>query len=76
MNYLLNIMSLMLQQNSAEKQFTSVSLIILAVLLFTLVIDSAVKGKFVPKSGLLRAIILVLFIFVLGALILVNIYYK
>ena len=76
MNYLLNIMYLMLQQNAGEKQLTKISLIILSVILFSLVIDSAVKGKFVPKNGAIRVLILICFILAFGALILTNIYYK
>lgn len=76
MNFLLNIMSLMLEQNDAERRLTTIGFVILAILFLVLLIDSAVKGRLVPKSGVVRAIILIIFILALGTLILIRIYYK
>lgn len=76
MNILLNIMSLLLEQNEIEKRLTSIGLVILVILFLVLVIDSIVKERFVPKSGLVRGIILVCLLLAIGTLILIRIYYK
>lgn len=76
MSTLLNIMSLLLKQNETEKRLTSLSFMFLAIVLLILIIDCVAKGRWVPKSGAVRAIIVLAFILVLGFLILKEIYYK
>lgn len=76
MNFLLNVMNFLLEQNEAEKTLTTISVIILVILFLYMMMDMVAKANFVPKSPVLRAIIIILFFLTLGTLILIKIYYK
>lgn len=79
MSTLLSVMNFILAQNEAEKRITIISLIVMAVLLFLLIIDSTAryKSQYVAKSRKLKIFLwLFLIVVVSGGLILFRIYYK
>lgn len=79
MSTLLNFVNLVLAQNEAEKRLTMISLIIMAIILFVVIIDSTAryKSQFSPKSRKFKIFLWIFLIAVVGGgLILFRIYYK
>ncbi len=66
----------MLAQNESEKTLTIVGLALFGALIFYLVLDSTIKGKFIPKKGPLRNFLIFIFIMVIIAIILICIFLK
>ena len=74
-NYLSNII-FMLAQNEGEKMWTLIGVTFLGAFIFFLIIDSTIKGKFVPKKGPLRKFLTFLFLVIVVVVILLLIYNK
>ena len=69
-------LALLLAQNAEEKSLTYIGLALFAGFLFFLIVDTTIKGKFVPKKPVMRNFLIVLFILVIILLILLFIFYK
>lgn len=65
-----------LAQNAEEKSLTYVGLAFFAGFLFFLIVDTTVKGRFVPKKSVIRHFLIFLFILVIILLIMLFIFYK
>ena len=66
----------MLAQNETEKSLTILGLTLFGGFMFFLILDSLIKGKWVPKKGPTRGFLIFIFIMVIIALIFLFIYYK
>ncbi len=66
----------MLAQNETEKSLTILGLTLFGGFMFFLILDSLIKGKWVPKKGPARGFLIFIFIMVVIALIFLFIYYK
>ena len=76
MIYYLSNLVFMLAQNSDEKMWTLLGVTFLGAFIFFLIIDSTIKGKFVPKKGPLRKFLTFLFLVIVVAVILLLMYNK
>lgn len=68
-----------LAQNEAEKKLSIAGIIVMAIILFVLIIDSTAryKSEYSPKSTKYKVFLILFFILVVvGGLILFRIYYK
>ena len=66
----------MLAQNGTEKSLTYLGVALFGGFMFFLIVDSLIKGKFVPKKKNVRAFLIVLFVVAVIAMILMFLYYK
>ena len=66
----------MLAQNETEKSLTILGLALFGGLMFFLILDSLIKGKWIPKKGAARGFLCFILIMVVIALIFLFIYYK
>lgn len=66
----------MLAQNESEKTLTIVGLALFGALIFYLILDSTIKGKFIPTKGPLRNFLIFIFVVVVIAIILICIFLK
>ena len=66
----------MLAQNETEKSLTILGLTLFGGFMFFLILDSIIKGKWIPKKGPIRGFLIFIFIMVIIALIFLFIYYK
>lgn len=69
-------MAMILAQNAEERSLTYLGVAFFAGFLFFLIVDSTVKGKFVPKKDVMKKFLIVLFVLVIIILILLTIFYK
>ncbi|MBR7172573.1 MAG: hypothetical protein IKD36_02140 [Clostridia bacterium] len=69
-------LALMLAQTAEEKSLTYVGLAFFAGFLFFLIVDTTVKGRFVPKKSVMRNFLIVLFILVIIIIFMLFIFYK
>jgi hypothetical protein len=69
-------LALILAQNAEEKSLTYVGLAFFAGFLFFLIVDTTIKGKFVPKKSVMRNFLIVLFVLVIILLAMLFIFYK
>ncbi len=69
-------LALLLAQNAEEKSLTYIGLALFAGFLFFLIVDTTIKGKYVPKKPVMRNFLIVLFILVIILLTLLFIFYK
>ena len=69
-------LALLLAQNAEEKSLTYLGVALFAGFLFFLIVDSTIKGRFVPKKDSLRKFLIVLFVVVISILGLLFIFYK
>lgn len=69
-------LALLLAQNAEEKSLTYLGLALFAGFLFFLIVDTTIKGKYVPKKGVIRNFLIVLFVLVIIILIMLFIFYK
>lgn len=76
MVYYLSNLIFMLAQNEDEKMWTLFGFTFLGAFLFFLIIDSTIKGKFVPKKGPLRKFMTFFFLVVIVIVILLLMYNK
>ncbi len=72
----LNSIVYMLAQNQLEKNLTIVGITLFSAFIFFLIVDSLIKGKFVPKKKDFRGFLIFVFILTIIAIILLIIYYK
>ena len=70
-----NIMFL-LAQNETEKNMTILGVTLFGAFLFFLILDSLIKGKWVPKKGPIRGFLIFLFSLAVIAIILLIIFSK
>ena len=66
----------MLAQNETEKSLTILGVTLFGAMVFFLIVDSLIKGKWIPKKGPVRGFLIFIFILVIIALIFLFIYYK
>ena len=66
----------MLAQNETEKSLTILGLALFGGFMFFLILDSLIKGKWIPKKGPVRGFLWFILIMVIIALIFLFIYYK
>lgn len=66
----------MLAQNDTEKSLTILGLTLFGGFMFMLILDSLIKGKWVPKKGPVRGFLIFILVMVIIALIFLFIYYK
>lgn len=69
-------LALILAQNAEEKSLTYVGLAMFAGFLFFLIVDTTIKGKYVPKKSSIRNFLIVLFVLVIILLGMLFIFYK
>ena len=69
-------LALLLAQNAEEKSLTYIGLALFAGFLFFLIVDTTIKGKYVPKKPVMRNFLIALFILVIILLTLLFIFYK
>lgn len=67
---------LLLAQNATEKSMTYIGIALFGGFMFFLILDSLIKGKYVPKKKNVRSFLIFLFIASVIAIILMFIYYK
>ncbi len=70
-NYISSLIML-LAQTEKEKSVTIVGLAIFAGFIFFLIVDTTIKGKFVPKKGPVKKFLI--FLFLLAVIILFMLY--
>jgi len=75
MSLICNI-ALMLAQNETEKNMTILGVTLFCAFIFFLILDSIIKGKWVPKKGPLRGFLIFLFSIAVIAIILLIIFEK
>lgn len=79
MNFLMNLLPFILAQNEAEKAYSMVGMIVLAIIVMILVMDSTARFKsdYAPRSKAYKAFLaFFMFAIMIGAVILFRIYYK
>lgn len=69
-------LALLLAQNAEEKSYTYLGLALFAGFMFFLIIDSMVKGRFVPKKPVLRKFLIFIFVIVIIIIFMVFIFHK
>lgn len=74
-NYIFSLVML-LAQTEKEKSITIVGLAFFAGFIFFLIMDTTIKGKFVPKKGPVKYFLIFLFILILIILIMLYIFNK
>ena len=74
-NYISSLI-ILLAQTAKEKSVTVVGLAIFAGFIFFLIVDTTIKGKFVPKKGPVKKFLIFLFILVVIILFLLFKFYK
>ena len=74
-NYISSLI-ILLAQTAKEKSVTTVGLAIFAGFIFFLIVDTTIKGRFVPKKGPVKKFLIFLFILVVIILFLLYIFYK
>ena len=75
MNVLASIMFL-LAQNDTERRLTILGVTLFAALMFFLILDSLIKGQYIPKKGPIRGFLIFLLIVAVIAVNLLIIFYK
>ena len=75
MNVIASIMFL-LAQNETEKRLTILGVTLFAVLMCFLILDSLIKGQYIPKKGPIRGFLIFLLIVAVIAVNLLIIFYK
>lgn len=66
----------LLAQNETEKDMTILGVTLFGAFIFFLILDSIIKGKWIPKKGPLRGFLIFLFSMAVIAIILLIIFYK
>ena len=72
----ISTLALLLAQNAEEKSFTYLGLALFAGFLFFLIIDTTLKGRFVPKKPVMRKFLIFLFILIIIIIFMVFIFNK
>lgn len=69
-------LALLLAQNAEEKSLTFIGVALFAGFLFFLIVDTTIKGKYVPKKPVMRNFLILLFILMIILLFMLFIFYK
>ena len=72
----ISTLALLLAQNAEEKSLTYIGLALFAGFLFFLIVDTTIKGRFVPKKPVMRKFLIFLFVIIVIIIILLFIFYK
>ena len=72
----ISTLALLLAQNAEEKSLTYIGLALFAGFLFFLIVDTTIKGRFVPKKPAMRKFLIFLFVIIVIIIILLFIFYK
>jgi hypothetical protein len=72
----ISTLALLLAQNAEEKSLTYIGLALFAGFLFFLIVDTTIKGRFVPKKPIMRKFLIFLFVIIIIIIILLFIFYK
>ena len=72
----ISTLALLLAQTAEEKSLTYVGLALFAGFLFFLIIDTTIKGKFVPKSPVMRKFLIFFFILIVIIIFMLFIFSK
>ena len=72
----ISTLALLLAQNAEEKSLTYIGLALFAGFLFFLIIDTTIKGRFVPKKPVMRKFLIFLFVIIIIIIIMLFIFYK
>ena len=72
----ISTLALFLAQNAEEKSLTYIGLALFAGFLFFMIVDTTVKGRFVPKKPVMRKFLIFLFVIIVIIIILLFIFYK
>lgn len=72
----ISTLALLLAQNAEEKSLTYIGLALFAGFLFFLIIDTTIKGRFVPKKPVMRKFLIFLFIIIIIIIFMLFIFYK
>ena len=76
MGSFISSLALLLAQTEEEKSLTFIGVALFIGFIFFLIVDTTVKGRFVPKKPVMRKFLIVLFILMIILLFMLFIFYK